>query len=74
MKAKEMFENLGFECQKNEFTIRYFKEFRDYYDEDNYTLEIDFSLIEKKIYSDFSIDMCLLKAINKQIEELGWNE
>lgn len=71
MKAREMFEELGFEYQENEITIRYFKEFRDY-DDDSYTLDIDFRLIEKKIYSDFSIDMRLLKAINKQVEELGW--
>ena len=39
MSAKEMFEELGFECSKNEFSIRYYKEFRDY--DDSYTLDID---------------------------------
>lgn len=70
MKAKEMFEKLGFECDSNEFTIRYYKEFRDY--DDSYTLDIDFRLIEQELLSDFEIDMRLLKAINKQVEELGW--
>ena len=73
MKAKEMFEELGFEYQENEINIKYYKEYTDCYDE-SYILEIDFRLIEKKIYSDFSIDMHLLKAINKQVEELGWND
>lgn len=70
--AKEMFEELDFQCNSNEFNIRYYQEFRDY-DDESYTLDIDFRLIEKKIFSDFSIDMPLLKAINKQVEELGWN-
>lgn len=73
MKAREMFEELGFECDSYEFTIRYYKEFRDY-DDESYTLDIVFRLIEQKLFSDFDIDMKLLKAINKQIEELGWDE
>ena len=72
MSAKEMFEELGFEYSKNEFSIRYYKEFRDY--DDSYTLDIDFRLIEEKLFSDFEIDIRLLKAINKQVEELGWNK
>jgi len=71
MSAKEMFEELGFECNSNEFTIRYYKEFRDY-DDESYTLDIDFRLIEQKLFSDFTIDMRLLKAINQQCKELGW--
>ena len=73
MSAKEMFEELGFECSKNKFSIRYYKEFRDY-DDDSYTLDIDFRLIEEKLFSDFGIDIRLLKAINKQVDELGWNK
>ena len=71
MIAREMFEELGFECDSYEFTIRYYKEFRDY-DDESYTLDIVFRLIEQKLFSDFDIDMKLLKAINKQIEEMGW--
>jgi hypothetical protein len=69
--AREMFEELEFEYKKSDFSITYYKEFRDY-DDESYTLDIDFRLIEKKISSDFYIDMPLLKAINKQVEELGW--
>ena len=69
--AREMFEELGFEHRKSDFSITYYKEFRDY-DDETYILDIDFRLFEKKISSDFSIDTRLLKAINKQIEELGW--
>lgn len=29
---------------------------------------------EKQVYSDRYINMDLLQAINKQIEELGWNK
>ena len=72
MTAKEMFEKLGFEYKKSDFSITYYKEFRDY-DDETYILDIDFRLFEKKISNDFSIDMDLLKAINKQIEELGWD-
>lgn len=73
MTAKEMFEELEFECKKTDFSITYYKEFRDY-DDESYTLDIDFRLIEKKFFSDFDINMPLLKAINKQVEELGWLE
>lgn len=72
MSAREMFEELGFEYKKSDFSISYYKEFRDY-DDETYILDIDFRLFEKKISNDFSIDMPLLKAINKQVEELGWN-
>jgi hypothetical protein len=73
MKAKEMFEELGFKCEEYNSYIRYYQEFTDFYDE-VFALDINFRFFEKKIYSDFPIDMRLLKAINKQIEELGWNE
>lgn len=72
MTAKEMFEKLGYEYRKSDFSITYYKEFRDY-DDETYILDIDFRLFEKKISSDFDINMDLLKAINKQVEELGWD-
>ena len=68
--AKEMFEELGFEYKKSDFSITYYKEFRDY-DDECYILDINFRLFEQEISTDFSIDMRLLKAINKQVEELG---
>ena len=68
-----MFEELGFEYKKSDFSITYYKEFRDY-DDESYTLDIDFRLIEQKLFSDFTIDMPLLKAINQQCKELGWIE
>lgn len=71
--AKEMFEELGFEYKKSDFSITYYKEFRDY-DDECYILDIAFRLFEQEISTDFSIDMRLLKAINKQVEELGWNK
>ena len=70
--AKEMFEELGFEYKKSDFSITYYKEFRDY-DDECYILDINFRLFEEEISSDFSIDMRLLKAINQQCKELGWN-
>ena len=73
MSAKEMFEDLGFEYKKSDFSITYYKEFRDY-DDESYTLDIDFRLIEQKLFSDFTIDMKLLQAINQQCKELGWIE
>lgn len=71
--ARTMFEELGFEYKKSDFSITYYKEFRDY-DDESYTLDIDFRLIEQKLFSDFTIDMCLLQAINQQCKELGWIE
>ena len=64
MTAKEMFEKLGY---KEDFHIAYIK----YYNEkkDKY---IWFSKPTKTVEIMFDIDMDLLKAINKQVEELGW--
>jgi hypothetical protein len=75
MNAKEMFEDSGLdyysspeyiEVENNGFNIIYWK--------------IGFDLFKKEfvIYGfgkdEFIMDMTLLKAIQKQIEELGWNE
>lgn len=73
MSAKDMFEKLGYEVDSTceiEGHLYYCR---------GYT-KIDFDLIRKDFYkynlSGFKspIDMKLLKAINKQIEELHWNE
>lgn len=79
--AKEMFEELGYEYdyiqnKNNEDTITYHKD----------NLHIQFNLISKLIVfqndtsyiyyaiATFFINKDLLKAINKQVEELGWNK
>jgi hypothetical protein len=65
MTAKEMFEKLGY---KEDFHIAYIKYYNE--KEDKY---IWFSKPTKTVEIMFDIDMDLLKAINKQIEELGWD-
>lgn len=75
--AKEMFEELGYE-----YTECYFEEELDdiyYQKKGKYTPQIQFSLNHKivKVYREgnksSSFDMKIYKAINKQIEELGWS-
>lgn len=64
MTAKEMFEELGYEENYHiEYIMYYNKEEEKY---------IWFSRTDETIEARFDIDMLLLKAINKQIEELGW--
>ena len=70
--AKEMFEDMGYELVSQDLTIiRYEKDFDI----------IKFNLSDNTIegYDDWyyekpfnQIDMKELKAINKQVEELGW--
>ena len=68
MTAKEMFEKLGYELI-NSKKIIYKK-----YDK-NINRIIDIAFFEnKKILITQSIDINTLQAINKQIEELGWEE
>lgn len=73
MTAKEMFEELGYEIDST-----YEIEGHLFYCKD-YT-KIDFDLRREDFYKYNSggfrspIDMKLLKAINKQIEELGWED
>ena len=69
MTAKEMFEELGYTYCPNEehFSLNaiivYRKGLKSIYFDFDKTIDIDGKII----------DMKLLKAINKQIEELGWN-
>lgn len=70
MTAKEMFENLGYiECENADSSTKYPQiEYAKSYEED-----ITFIIDEHKIYiSNYHITLDLLKAINKQVEELGW--
>lgn len=63
--AKEMFEDLGYKIYyENELTLCYINEENDDY--------IYFYIHCKKIEVLHDITIYELKAINKQIEELGW--
>lgn len=69
--AKEIFEELGYEIRKTTNTIRY----RLYDVDDNLAININFNNNTKRINiicESEALDMNDLKAINKQIEELGW--
>lgn len=81
MSAKEMFEKLGYELDIiTDFEILYHMKW-----EISTTYWVSFNLINKSfecfVNSDspfepsksYAIDIELLKAINKQVEELGWN-
>ena len=80
MSAKEMFKKLGYK-KSNEYKkiniISYYNE------ELNWRIDFDnkFHCITGTYYVDdeefergYVIDMKELQAINKQVEELGWNE
>ena len=77
MPAKEMFKKLGYEYTECWFC----EELGEIYYEKNgiYTPQIKFSLLHKTISvyrvenKASSFDIKLLQAINKQVEELGWN-
>lgn len=75
MTASEMFEKLGYKRNVESKKIIYFLELEGtfYYD------EITFDLLEKEILIDTNFEVTnigdyLLKAIDKQAEELGWLE
>lgn len=82
MEAKEMFEELGYE-QKIEYYRGKEKEIK-YVVEEKYHSQFVFDMNNKMFNAYFEtsegeempawIEMKMLKAINKQIEELGWNE
>lgn len=66
MSAKEMFEKLGYDLVETTPYMVY------YYNEEN-EIYIWFYTNTKtiEIVNEFTLD--ILKAINKQVEELGWN-
>lgn len=75
MSAHEMFEKLGYVCEKTNgeiITYRYYTE-----DKSSYIREIDF-LLDVEKYCTFEhlcglfIGVELHKAITKQMKELGW--
>jgi len=81
MSAKEMFEKLGYEIDiENDTEILYKMKW-----EISSTYYVSFGLINKRIEcfyfasdspftptESFEVDLDLLQAINKQVEELGW--
>ena len=76
MSAKEMFEQLGYKFIKREFEIIYQYTKNEYIEDYRY---IKFDIKIKKIelgdwQEDFNLSLEELQAINKQVEELGWNE
>ena len=74
MTAREMFEKLGYRRSTDIDVIKYSKKLDDTF----YWIEVMFDLLEKEIvlndngYEAYIITCDLLKAINKQCEELGW--
>ena len=84
MTAKEMFEELGYKCLGGDITsgyiaIKYFKEENcceyDITFDCNRQIRICKNHIRNKrmLLDIMDVDMKLLQAINKQVEELGWN-
>lgn len=75
MKARDMFEKLGYTRNLDSKKLIYAKELKGMF---RY-LEITFDLTEKEVelYDDheaYTINRALLKAILKQVNELGWLE
>lgn len=81
--AKEMFEELGYKMDdewKDAGDLYYYKSTTNC----KYAIEIWFDLIDKSFAKYINDDYCEgdcicipmqeLQAINKQVEELGWNE
>lgn len=74
MNAREMFKKLGYRRSTDIDMIKYSKKLDDRF----YRIEVMFDLLEKEIvlddngYEAYIITCALLKAINKQAEELGW--
>ena len=70
MSAKEMFEKLGFKIYKD-YRFKTDNDLIAYTDDDTYIYFYKNKIIEFR--NDAGVDYAIFKAINKQIEELGWN-
>lgn len=68
MTAKQMFKELGFEFSENKYGI-YYWQIKDKF-------EISFDKLAKDVAWWYSTrhNEEIIEAINKQIEELGWND
>jgi hypothetical protein len=74
MTAKEMFEELGYKQEHHISYIKYYKEVEQCYG-DPVEIQIWFYQIDECFEKNREvITMAELQAINKQVEELGWNE
>ena len=75
MNAKEMFEKLGYEERKEEYKNDkiYAITYADYVNGNWITITLDkIEVVTNRTKGYLNISM--LPAINKQIEELGWNK
>lgn len=75
MSAKEMFKELGYKQKIQNYVIYYFKEInipKRYGSTIFY--HINFILKDKEIFISKNLSLEELKAINKQVEELGWDK
>lgn len=70
MTAKEMFEALGYEQEIKNNVIYYFKKID--IPKSHIVYSINFIIDTKEIFISKNINLNELKAINKQVEELGW--
>lgn len=61
--ADEMFEELGYE-----------ETYHNFYSSELYDTTINFKTIYKELYINGNLGMQELKAINKKVKELGWND
>lgn len=76
--ARELFEELGYEYYEDDGFNCYKKEKRRLIEPDY----ISFDRLEREVFMSNNsknsngviLDMKLLQAINKQVEELGWNK
>jgi hypothetical protein len=77
MSAKEMFEELGFTKSEDNYFISYTNDkvlnYTFIFSKEYECVEV-FSSVEGKIHYFTRLSKKLLKAINKQMEELRWNE
>ena len=70
MKAKEMFEALGYECRKSENAIQYLSECGK---EITFIFELH-RFYKQRNFISLNIDIDEFKAIHQQMKELGWLE
>lgn len=73
MNAKEMFEKLGYKQKIQDDVIYYIKEINVPKKYGHiFIYFINFILKDKEVFTSKNLEYKELKAINKQIEELGW--
>ena len=76
MSAKEMFEKLGYEETENDiYFLKYFKKGNLHHDKEIkfHKLDKTFTVKDDNGINYRWINLEELQGINKQIEELGWN-